>query len=373
MFTTGNSSNSTHIETDEDIARRLQQEEERLHLQYIRMTALVKADEAFAERLQQDLQENHIKNDEILAEELQQEMLKESNALNSTTTITTATSTTSQGDNTKTTSIESFFGTSVVDLTEEEDPDMILAKQLQKEEEENKRQISAMSTSANPLYALNDEQDPNPDLHGLFLAFNDLYFSGKLGMVEVKWSKRMTSCAGTCTFHPTGGLCTVTLSEALLKFRPRTDMINTLLHEMIHALLFVTKRYDNHESHGPEFLAEATRINKLAGTNITVYHTFHDEVRHYKTHVWQCNGPCKHRAPYFGKVSRTMNRPPQKADRWFAEHQATCGGTFVKISSPEPTLTGKKRKKRDDDAIGKKMTDYLLSDSQNNHDKNKST
>lgn len=31
------------------------------------------------------------------------------------------------------------------------------------------------------------------------------------------------------------------------------------------------------------------------------------------------------------------NRPPQPADRWFAEHQATCGGTYTKISAPEPT------------------------------------
>ncbi|KAG0083146.1 hypothetical protein BGZ92_011056, partial [Podila epicladia] len=28
--------------------------------------------------------------------------------------------------------------------------------------------------------------------------------------------------------------------------------------------------------------------------------------------------------------------PPQPADRWFAEHQATCGGTYTKISEPEP-------------------------------------
>lgn len=43
---------------------------------------------------------------------------------------------------------------------------------------------------------------------------------------------------------------------------------------MIHALLFVTMRYDNHDGHGPEFLREAERINKLAGTNITVYHKY---------------------------------------------------------------------------------------------------
>lgn len=36
-----------------------------------------------------------------------------------------------------------------------------------------------------------------------------------------------------------------------------------------------------------------------------------------------------------------MNRPPQKADTWYEEHQSTCGGTWTKISEPPNT---KKRK-----------------------------
>lgn len=30
-----------------------------------------------------------------------------------------------------------------------------------------------------------------------------------------------------------------------------------------------------------------------------------------------------------------MNRKPQPADRWFNQHQTTCGGVFVKVSGPE--------------------------------------
>jgi hypothetical protein len=44
-----------------------------------------------------------------------------------------------------------------------------------------------------------------------------------------------------------------------------------------------------------------------------------------------------------------MNRPPQKADTWFDEHQRTCGGTFTKIASPPPKEkpeASKKRKKQ---------------------------
>lgn len=34
--------------------------------------------------------------------------------------------------------------------------------------------------------------DPNPDVRSMFLEFNDMFFWGKLGGVEVKWSPRMT-------------------------------------------------------------------------------------------------------------------------------------------------------------------------------------
>lgn len=42
----------------------------------------------------------------------------------------------------------------------------------------------------------------------------------------------MTLCAGVCSFD--GQLCSVRLSVPLLKLRPRHDLVNTLLHEMIH-------------------------------------------------------------------------------------------------------------------------------------------
>lgn len=35
--------------------------------------------------------------------------------------------------------------------------------------------------------------DPCPDIHGLFLAFNNRFFYGCLVTVEVKWSQQMTS------------------------------------------------------------------------------------------------------------------------------------------------------------------------------------
>ncbi|ORZ17203.1 SprT-like family-domain-containing protein [Absidia repens] len=366
---TASASDRVINDNDEDFARKLQQEEDRLYQQHIRMKALEKLDQEFAKGLQQELTSQSLETDLALARQLEMESYLDntsSSPLKTTTSTTkTAIPVVDLDDGDTPFGAKRKYPADAIDLDDDCDPDLALARRLQKEENDKQNQVAGPSSSVSTACDVTDEFDPNPDLHGLFLAFNDLYFSSKLCMVEVKWSKRMTSCAGTCRYQSAAGLCTVTLSEALLKFRPRSDMIDTLLHEMIHALLFVTKRFDNHESHGPEFLREADRINKLAGTNITVYHTFHDEVKHYKTHVWKCNGLCQHRAPYFGIVSRSMNRPPQKADRWFADHQSSCGGTFEKISSPTPPQgkDKKQKKQKKEEELNKKMTDYLLTDS----------
>ncbi|NXI69137.1 SPRTN protein, partial [Anseranas semipalmata] len=143
------------------------------------------------------------------------------------------------------------------------------------------------------------------------------------------------SCAGVCRYEGKGGMCSIRLSEPLLKLRPRKDLVETLLHEMIHALLFVTNNDRDRESHGPEFCKHMRRINRLTGANVTIYHNFHDEVDLYRQHWWRCNGPCQNRKPYFGYVKRSMNRAPSARDFWWAEHQETCGGTFTKVKEPE--------------------------------------
>ncbi|KAK4316054.1 hypothetical protein Pmani_012759 [Petrolisthes manimaculis] len=177
--------------------------------------------------------------------------------------------------------------------------------------------------------------DPNPDVRCLFLAFNQQFFWGRLTGVEVKWSPRMTLCAGVCSYEGRGGLCSVRLSVPLLKLRPRKDLVETLLHEMIHAYLFVTANNRDRDGHGPEFHKHMYRINNIAGTNISVFHSFHDEVDVYRQHVWRCNGPCRSRRPYFGLVKRAMNRVPGPRDPWWQKHQDTCGGTYTKIQEPE--------------------------------------
>jgi hypothetical protein len=85
--------------------------------------------------------------------------------------------------------------------------------------------------------------------------------------------------------------------------------------------LFVTDGNDDRDGHGPAFFCHMRRINSKERSNITVFHSFRDEVDVHRKHVWKCTGLCKFHSPYFGIVKRAMNRPPQPADRWWKDHE----------------------------------------------------
>lgn len=83
------------------------------------------------------------------------------------------------------------------------------------------------------------------------------------------------------------------------------------------------------------------------GYAISVYHSFNDEVDHYRVHWWRCVGCAL-------LIKRSMNREPSEKDcreyrkdrskmkactdnrcLWHS-HVKRCGGKFEKIKSPEP-------------------------------------
>ncbi|KAI6175160.1 SprT-like domain-containing protein Spartan [Aphelenchoides fujianensis] len=171
------------------------------------------------------------------------------------------------------------------------------------------------------------------------------------------------------------------MSEPLLKLRPRSDFVEN--HEMIHGYRFLTARNTDREGHGPEFQAHMHRINRIAGTNISIYHSFHDEVRLYKTHckfpfpayIYSLNvqgGAATARAARAPRTSRTMNRAPGPTDFWFDSHQRACGGTFVKVkepekvekaAKPEKTATPKPKgvvKKKEKPPVGPSIRPFLV-------------
>ena len=173
---------------------------------------------------------------------------------------------------------------------------------------------------------------PFVDVHSLFVLYSRLFFSDSLQSVSVRWSNKMTSCAGLCRFDTNTGGCEIALSEALLRYRSKTEVVETLLHEMIHAFLFVGDRsLRDHDAHGDNFQRIMRRINGQLQLSLSVYHSFTQEVRQYKRHRWQCNGKCRQWKPYHGIVNRVSNRKPGPADQWWRTHQQNCGGEFIKV------------------------------------------
>ncbi|CAI5978447.1 unnamed protein product [Closterium sp. NIES-64] len=170
-----------------------------------------------------------------------------------------------------------------------------------------------------------DLLDPCPDITALFRHYNDLYFQGRLGACLVE-------CAGVCMYD--GALCRIRLSAPLLQYRPVSDLKATLLHEMIHAFIFLCRPSHSREDHGPMFQGIMGTINTstLHDHQISVYHSFKDEVNVHRRHAWQvpwvgrrgCRGVwggCRGSGGGCGgvvrcqeEVRRAMNRPPSVAD-----------------------------------------------------------
>ena len=148
---------------------------------------------------------------------------------------------------------------------------------------------------------------------------------------------------------------------------------------MIHAYCHF-KKYDMSDDlsgHGKYFKKKMKEINEITGFNISVYHNFIDEVEYYTKYVWRCDGKCRNEAPYFGYVRRQVNRPPQKADRWWDEHEKKCGGKFVRIKPTEEEIENEKKKKKKRKKNGKcskidKFLDNVLKEKNNNNIKDNS-
>ncbi|GAB6026058.1 hypothetical protein CHUAL_012264 [Chamberlinius hualienensis] len=243
-------------------------------------------------------------------------------------------------------------------LLAQSDEDFAFALYLQ--ENDDSSNIKKTGRSKNSSCSIVDSDmeliDPTPDIYALFREFDRTYFWGKLDCCTLQWSPQMTLCAGVCKYEGRSGLCSIHLSSPLLKLRPRKDLVETLLHEMIHAYLFVTHNNKDHNAHGPEFVKHMKRINEHSGTNITICHSFHDEVDLYRQHWWQCNGICRNKAPYFGLLKRAKNRQPGPNDSWWKDHQTFCGGTYIKIKSPEPKQAVKRKRNDETKSDSKKKT-----------------
>ena len=211
------------------------------------------------------------------------------------------------------------------------------------------------------------------DIYTYFQIYNEIFFENLLNPVSISWSKKMTSCAGVFSIY--NNIPSIRLSEPLLKFRSITEIKETLLHEMIHAYCHF-KKYDMSDDlsgHGKYFKMKMKEINDITGFNISVYHNFIDEVEYYTKYVWRCDGKCRNEKPYYGYVKRQVNRPPQKADKWWDEHEKKCGGKFIRIKPTDEEIENEKKKKKNkkknvkNNKIDKFLNNNVLKEKNNNN------
>lgn len=89
----------------------------------------------------------------------------------------------------------------MIEISENDDLAYALSLQEELDQEQNEEKpnhnfaVSSSSKLSAPVSVVDDSWeliDPIPDVRQLFLQFNDVYFKGLLGSVEVKWSPRMT-------------------------------------------------------------------------------------------------------------------------------------------------------------------------------------
>ncbi|CAD5224188.1 unnamed protein product [Bursaphelenchus okinawaensis] len=183
---------------------------------------------------------------------------------------------------------------------------------------------------------LEEFDDLTIDLRETFQMFDHTFFGGTLKKCKVKFSNNLYRYAGLCTYNGMNEKyqCTIRLSEPLLKLRTRRDLLETLLHEMIHAYLLI--HGDEDEEHGPLFLDQMRRINKMTNVKVTVYHYYIDELDFHHPHRWKCDGPCQFKPPNYGYIKRRTEREPSEKDSFWEAHKRICGGTFIKVSKPVP-------------------------------------
>jgi predicted SprT family Zn-dependent metalloprotease len=128
-------------------------------------------------------------------------------------------------------------------------------------------------------------QDATPqDLTQAYHNYNQQFFQGKLPLIPISWSDRMTRAAGI--YYGTRGY--IALSRPLLADQP-SALASTLVHEMIHVWCDRILHRPQ-EAHGALFRAKMQEINAAQSQiRITIRHTLDTrKLAKYKAHCLHC-------------------------------------------------------------------------------------
>lgn len=98
-----------------------------------------------------------------------------------------------------------------------------------KAKEEIKRILREKNATVNIVHEAWDLFDPTPSIFELFARFNTRFFNNEIQGYKLEWSDALKTIAGRCC-HPKGGESgIILLSEPLLQWRNRRDLIDVLL------------------------------------------------------------------------------------------------------------------------------------------------
>ncbi|KAL0921570.1 hypothetical protein M5K25_008655 [Dendrobium thyrsiflorum] len=197
-----------------------------------------------------------------------------------------------------------------------------------------------------------------PDIQKLFRHYNALYFDDALGACIVTWAPRMRRSIGICRYIEAGH-CEIHMSKSLLKLRSSSDLKNSLLHEMVHAFVWI-KQNNKSRRHDNYFWAIANEINSsrkdddqrpCSGYNISDQHMFPDEAETSTVHHWMCKS-CGH------VIKRDSDRGSCSPSDCFKKtgHEGDCGNLSCEWHRHKKLCSGLHNKAGNSGFRGKQRT-----------------
>lgn len=130
--------------------------------------------------------------------------------------------------------------------------------------------LKAIKEKYRNKYIKTKEEIMSINLWQLYERINTLYFEPfgiEVTPTEISWSNHMTAVVGGCRVE--AGI--IKLSVPYHRKYPE-EIENTLTHELIHLYI---------PNHGPEFIKEMERINKLAGYQLVTVNSHERAVIRY--------------------------------------------------------------------------------------------
>lgn len=161
-------------------------------------------------------------------------------------------------------------------------------------------------------------REPLPNLYEVFRIYNEKYFDNVIRGFAFRWCGQLRSIAGRARTYPHRW---ISLSKEIHVGRTMKIMVETLLHEMVHAYLFCISDREAMD-HGPRFLEVMNDVNARSGLSIAVFDNGGlNHIMHLQT-IWQCTN-CKE--------EMVRLRPVRPNDKSVKNHAKTCSGSWVVV------------------------------------------